>query len=365
VGPSLRQPGRLLPLCDHLGTPTVADLLIALVQAYEIQGSLSIGTALNRHGLDHTAFVRVATAAVATRLIGGTWEQVAEAVAHAFTDGGPLRVFRHSPNTTWRKSWAAGDAVARGLWLADHVRRLRDAPHTPLSTSGWGLQDAQLAGDPVTLALPLSRQIIDHVLLKPAYPAEYHGQSAVEAALMLQSRVADPAGDITGIEVRTCEAAVRIIDKQGPLHGHADRDHCVQYMVAVALLYGELSARHYDDAVAGDPRIDRLRRVIRVSHDPEYTRAYLDPARRAVPARLTVHLRQQAPLSAEILYPLGHPRRRAEATPHVEAKLRSALSLIPGVDVESVRAVLMDYSTLRELPVSSVLDLLTPRDRPF
>ncbi|HET7386551.1 MAG TPA: MmgE/PrpD family protein [Nocardioidaceae bacterium] len=235
--------GGLLPLCDHLtrstgASPTVTDLMTALVQAYEIQGALADGVALNRHGLDHTAFVRVATAAVATRLLGGARDQVAAAVAHAFADAGPLRVFRHAPNVTWRKSWAAGDAVARGVWLADHAMRTAVAPARPLTTPGWGLQEALLDGEPIDLEGPLGSTTAEGVLLKPWFPGEYHGHSSVEAGLSVRLRVLPRLDDVEHIEVATREAAVRIIDKRGPLTGHADRDHCLQYMLVIALLYG-------------------------------------------------------------------------------------------------------------------------------
>lgn len=363
--------GGLLPLCDHLchdgreKPPTVADLLTALAQAYEVQGSLALETALNRHGLDHTAFVRVANAAVATRLLGGDRDAVASAVAHAFTDGGPLRVYRHAPNVTWRKSWAAGDAVARGLRLADHALRLPDAPGTALTTPQWGLQEALLGGEEVRLPGRLGTRVVEAVLLKPAFPAEYHGQSAVEAALALHRGVAPRLEEVRRIDVHACEAAVRIIDKPGPLAGHADRDHCLQYMVAAALVHGELDEHHYGDEVAADPRLEALRGLVHVYEEQAYTRAYHDPDRRAVPARLTVHFDDRSTGAAtetvEIWYPIGHPRRRAEAQPHVVAKLARGLGTALGdVDAGALGDLLLDLERLRRLPVSTLVDLLVP-----
>ncbi|MGH3412068.1 MAG: MmgE/PrpD family protein [Marmoricola sp.] len=358
--------GGLLPLCDHLAgssrdrRPTTADLMVALAQAYEIQGALAGHTALNRHGLDHTGFVRVATAAVATRLLGGRRDQVAAAVAHAFADAGPLRVFRHAPNVTWRKSWAAGDAVARGLWLAGHAVRVDDAPPRPLTTPGWGLQDALLDGEPILLDGPLGSRVAEGVLLKPWFPGEYHGHSAVEATLTLRERVLPWLTEVSRIDVAACEAAVRIIDKRGPLSGHADRDHCLQYMVAIALLYGAPTGRHYGDVVAADPRIDRLREVTSATEDPAYTRAYHDPGQRAVPARVTIHGPAGLAESSEVWFPVGHPRRRAEATPLVEAKLRRGLqTALPDAD-HDLATLLLDADALGALPVDVLLDRLTP-----
>ena len=364
--------GGLLVLCDHLCRtgagvgPTVGDLLLALARAYEIQGSLALETALNRRGLDHTTFVRVATAAVATRLLGGGHDAVASAVAHAFADAGPLRVYRHAPNVTWRKSWAAGEAAARGLWLAEHALRISDAPSWPLTTPGWGLQDAVLGGDTVTLPGPLGTRIVEGVLLKPAFPAEYHGQSSVEAALALHPRVAHRLGEVTRIEVRACEAALRIIDKPGPLLGHADRDHCLQYMVAVALVHGELTEWHYGDQAAADPRVQALRSVVDVTEDPSYTRAYHDAGQRAVPGRVTVQVDASSvggpqQETAEVWFPVGHPRRRREAQPHVRAKLcRGIQTALPAADEAALSALLLDLDRLRGLPVSTLVDALLP-----
>lgn len=324
--------GALLPLLGSAacplrgGRPVVADLLTAMVQAYEIQGVLACGTALNRHGLDHVVFVRVAVSAVATGLLGGTREDVARAVAHAWADGGCLRVYRHAPNVTWRKSWAAGDAARRALQLADLAMRGAEAPRTPLTAPGWGFSDALLRGEPVTLPRPLGASVMPAVLLKPWFPAEFHGQSTVEAAFALHRQVSDRVADVTRVEIRTHESAMRIIDKTGPLAGPADRDHCLQYMVAVALLRGELRAADYDDGAAADPRIDRLRAVTTVAEDERFTREYLDPERGAAASALRVHFHDGEHTEwVEVSFPVGHPARRAEATDHVDAKLRQGL----------------------------------------
>lgn len=217
----------------------------------------------------------------------------------------------------------------------------------------------------MTLPEPLGTRIVEGVLLKPAFPAEYHGESSVEAALVLHRRVADRLEEVRRVEVRACEAALRIIDKTGPLHGHADRDHCLQYMVAVALVHGELTERHYGDEVAADPRVDALRSVVDVVEDPSYTRAYHDPTQRAVPARVTVHL--EGPRSdsgshtEEVWFPVGHPRRRLEAEPYVRAKLcRGIETALPAMDAGSLAELLLDRDRLQQLPVSGLVDALVP-----
>ncbi|MQA97825.1 MAG: bifunctional 2-methylcitrate dehydratase/aconitate hydratase [Streptosporangiales bacterium] len=372
--------GGILAVADHLAAkarteggsgPSVDDVLTAMIQAHEIQGVLALGTAFNRAGLDHVLLVRVATAAVVTRMLGGGVEDVRRAVAHAWADGGALRVYRHAPNVTWRKSWAAGDATARGVRLAQLALAGAEAPRTPLTTPGWGVQDALLGGHEVTLERGLGTYIMENVLLKPWFPAEYHGQTAVEAALALHPRIKDRLGAITKVEIRAQEAAVRIIDKTGPLRNPADRDHSIQYMVAAALLFGELDETHYHDSAAADPGLRRLIDATTVTEDPEYSAAYLDPERRAVPGAVRVH-DADGPIGdwAEVLYPVGHPRRRAEAVPHVRTKLHRALTAFyggtgaaPPSRVEETLGRLTDRESLAEAGAADLLGLLTPDPR--
>ena len=340
---------------------TGRDVLEAMVQAYEVQGTLAGALALNRHGLDHVAYVRIASAGVSARLLGGGRAAVETALANAFLDGAPLRAYRHGPNVTWRKSWAAGDATSRGLRLAQLALADPTVPPAPLTAPGWGFQDALAGGAEIELG-PLGSTVVENVLLKPWFPAEYHGQAAVEAALKLHAEVGARADAVAAVEVVTHESALRIIDKRGPLANPADRDHCLQYMVAVALLRGELTSDLYSDAAAADPRIDRLRELTAVIEDPEYSRAYLDPAERAVASRLRVTFGDGSATGwVEVRFPIGHPRRRAEGEPLVAAKLRSALEGTFGAArAADLAALLDDRERVEALPASDLLEALTP-----
>ena len=359
--------GALLPLADYL-TRTgqrrllVGDVLAAMIRTHEIQGVLAEGNALNRAGLDHVLLVKVATAAIGTRLLGGALAHVRAAVSNAFADGAPLRVYRHAPDAGARKSWAAGDAASRGLWLAYLAMGGEPAyPHV-LTTPTWGLADALLRGEPLVLPRPLGNYVIQHALLKPAFPAEYHGQSAVEAALALHPLVRARVAQVARIEVTTHEAARRIIDKTGPLSNPADRDHCLQYMIAVALLDGELTYAAYEAERAADERIDALRSRMVVREDAAYSASYLDPAERDVANALQVFFADGTMTErVEIRKPLGHPARRREALPYVARKLEQGLrATFPEPRVARLTAQLESRAGLAALPVDALLDLLTP-----
>lgn len=360
--------GGLLPLADHLartGQPLRgADLLSALTRAHEIQGVLALGTALNRHGLDHVAFVRVATAAVAAALLTDDVDVAAAAVSHALVDGAPTRAYRQAPNTGPRKSWAAADATARGVWLAHRAARGEPPVRIPVTAPSYGFSDALLGGTPLALPQPLSTYIVPRVLLKPAWPAEYHAQSALEAALTLRPEVADAENDITTVEVHTHEAAIRIIDKTGPLNGPADRDHCLQYIVAAALLYGEVTAATYHDEVATDPRIDELRAKISVREEPEFTHAYHDPDERAVASRIQIRFADGSVTGpATVRLPVGHPRRRGEARSLVDTKLATGLRGALGPHrAPAGQALLADPDKLAETQLPTIVDALVPDD---
>ena len=326
--------GALLALADArcragdgaaAGPVTVRDLLRAQIQAYEIQGVLALENGFNRLGLDHVLLVRVASAAVAARMLGGDSERVAAALSHAFLDGAALRTYRHGATTGSRKSWAAGDATSRGLWLAYLALRGEMGCPAALSAPRWGFQDVVLRGGELRLARPLGSYVAENVLFKVAFPAEFHGQTAVEAACALHPRVRGRLDDVAEVAIATQESARRIIDKRGPLSSPADRDHCLQYMVAVALLHGELRAEHYRDEAAADPRIDRLRRLTTVREEPRYTEDYLDPSKRAIGNRVQVRFADgSATPAVEVTYPLGHPRRRGEALPRLRSKFTAS-----------------------------------------
>ncbi|GIW08993.1 MAG: 2-methylcitrate dehydratase [Dehalococcoidia bacterium] len=337
----------------------VADVLAAAIRAYEIQGVLALANSFNRVGLDHVLLVRVASAALATALLGGDREQVAAAVSNAWVDGGSLRVYRHAPNTGSRKSWAAGDAASRAVWLALLIRAGEMGYPSALTTPQWGFQDALFRGQPLVLARPFGSYVMEHVLFKVSFPAEFHAQTAAEAAFSLAPLVQERLEEVERIVIETQEPALRIITKQGPLTNPADRDHCLQYIVAIALLFGTITADHYQDAVAADPRIDRLRERMVVVENPAYSAAYLDPDRRAIPNAVQVFFRDGTSTPrVEVEYPLGHPRRRAEALPLLEQKFaQSVRQALPAPQAAYVLDRCRDRAGLLALAVPEFLAL--------
>ncbi|MBW8889379.1 MAG: bifunctional 2-methylcitrate dehydratase/aconitate hydratase [Fibrobacteres bacterium] len=306
---------------------TIADVLRAAVKAHEIQGVLALENAFNRVGLDHVLSVRVASAAVIATMLGGTRDQVLAAVSHAFIDGGALRTYRHAPNTGSRKSWAAGDATARGAWLAFMALRGEMGYPSALTAPQWGFDDVILRGKPLALARPLGTYVMENVLFKVSFPAEFHAQTAVEAALRLHPQVKDRLDAIARVEIGTQEPALRIIDKAGPLHNPADRDHCLQYMAAIGLIKGSLAAEDYSDSTAADPRIDALRAKMVCREETAYTRDYLDPSKRSIANDLKIFFADGGATEKVVVeYPLGHKRRRQESIPHLFAKLEANLA---------------------------------------
>ena len=333
------------------------DVLNAMVQAYEVQGVLALDNAFNRVGIDHVILVRVASAAVATRLLGGTRDQVANAVSQAWLDGGPLRTYRHAPNTGSRKSWAAGDATRRAVQLALWTLAGEMGYATALTAPTWGFQDAMFRGGTVTLSRPLGNYVMENILFKVSFPAEFHGQTAVEAALQLHPLVKDRWDQITRIQLETQEPAIRIISKTGPLHNPADRDHCLQYMVAVALVHGSLTAHHYDADAAANPLIDRLRERMVVGEMPRYSRDYLDPDKRSIGNSLRIFFADGTETPRiEIEYPLGHRRRRDEARPALVDKFRqNAAARLR--DVDGIVSLFQNADQLDALSVSQFVEL--------
>lgn len=344
---------------------TVRDLFSAMIKAHEIQGVLSLENSFNRVGLDHVLLVRVATAAVATAILGGSKEQIINAVSNAWADGASLRVYRHAPNTGSRKSWAAGDATSRGVRLALMALKGEMGYPSVLSATTWGFSDALCRGKALSLPRPLGSYVMENVLFKIAYPAEFHGQTAVECALRLHKDLRERIDEIDQVTIATTEPAIRIIDKRGPLHNPADRDHCLQYMVAVALLFGELTAHHYSDAVAADPRIDALREKMAVVEEPQYSRDYLDPDKRSIANALQVRFRDGS-IAGKIAieYPLGHRRRRAEGLPLLIQKFAHSLaSRFPPQRGEVILDLCLARERLEKTPVAEFVGLLTDSDR--
>jgi 2-methylcitrate dehydratase len=317
--------GGLLALGEHLEL-TVRDVLVAAIKAYEIQGVLALENSLNRAGMDHVVFVRIATAAVAAGLLGGTRDQIINAVSNAWADGGPLRVYRHAPNTGSRKSWAAGDATSRGVWHGFIALRGEMGYPSVLTVKTWGFRDALMRGKDIVLARPLGSYVMENILFKISFPAEFHAQTAVECALRLHPKVKDRLDAIESIEISTHESAIRIIDKTGPLHNPADRDHCLQYMTAIGMIFGELTADHYEDKIARDPRIDALRAKMAVSENRTYSADYLDPDKRSIANAVQVFFKDGTSTErVAVEYPLGHRRRRGEGVPLLMKKFESTL----------------------------------------
>lgn len=356
--------GGILAVADYLDRNgerlTVRDLLAAMIQAHEIQGCLALENSFNRVGFDHVLLVKVATAALTAKLLGGDEKQIQDTLSQAWIDAGPLRTYRHAPNTGSRKSWAAGDATRRGLQLAWITIQGEMGYATPLSAPRWGFNDVLMGDHPVRLESKLESYVMENVLFKISFPAEFHAQTAVEAAIKLYPKVKNKWDKIDKIEIHTHESAIRIIDKKGPLRNPADRDHCLRYMTAIGLLFGELNAEHYEDKVAEDPRIDELRQKMVMIEKPRYSREYLDPKLRSIANALTVYMKDGTTLGpVEVEYPLGHRKRRAEATPLLFEKCESnLLTHYKKREVHELIHLFHDRESLEKLRVSELMDRL-------
>ncbi len=341
---------------------SMADVLAAMIKAYEIQGVLALENSFNRVGLDHVVLVKVATAAVVTSLLGGDRGRIADALSQAWIDGQSLRTYRHAPNTGPRKSWAAGDAAARGVWLA--LMTMRGEPGYPsaLTAKNWGFYDVSFRGEPFRFQRPYGSYVMENILFKASFPAEFHAQTAVECALMLHEKVRCRLDRIDKIVLSTQEPAIRIISKTGTLHNPADRDHCLQYMVAVALVRGRLTADDYSDEAASDPRIDLLRSQMVVEEEPRYSRDYLDPDKRSIGNAVQVFFKDGSDTGkVEMEYPLGHRRRRKEAIPLLMKKFRNSLaSWLTDEQADEVIHHCSDQGKLSATPVNHFVELFLP-----
>jgi 2-methylcitrate dehydratase len=340
----------------------VGDVLTAMIKAHEIQGVIALENSFNRVGLDHVLLVRVATSAVVAGLLGCSREDIINAVSNAWIDGGSLRTYRHSPNTGSRKSWAAGDATSRGVWHALMARKGEMGYPSALSAKTWGFYDVLFKGNHFDLPRPFGSYVMENILFKISYPAEFHGQTAVEAAIRLHPYVKDHLGEIEKIVITTQESALRIIDKKGPLYNPADRDHCIQYMTAIGLIYGELTAAHYEDEIAADPRIDALRARMECVENPQYSRDYLDPEKRSIANAVQVFFKDGSlTRNMAIEYPLGHRRQREEGLPLLLEKFKNSLER--HFSAERYRRILelcASQSRLEATPVSDFVDLFVP-----
>jgi 2-methylcitrate dehydratase len=341
---------------------TMKDVLTGMIKAHEIQGCLALENSFNKVGLDHVLLVKVASTAVVAQMLGLARDEILNAVSLAWVDGQSLRTYRHSPNTGSRKSWAAGDATSRAVRLALIARTGEMGYPSVLTAKTWGFYDVLFKGNTFKFQRKYESYVMENVLFKISFPAEFHSQTAVEAAMTLHRELAKSGRrpeDIVKITIRTHEACIRIIDKKGPLDNPADRDHCIQYMVAVPLLFGRLTAGDYEDAIAADPRIDILRDKIVCVEDPQFTKNYHDPKKRSIANALTVEFKGGKTLKEVVVeYPIGHARRRNEGIPLLEAKFRTNLARsFPAKQQQAILAVSLDQKVLEAMPVHEYVDL--------
>ncbi|MFC5649313.1 bifunctional 2-methylcitrate dehydratase/aconitate hydratase [Paenibacillus solisilvae] len=335
------------------------DVLTAMIKAHEIQGVLALENSFNRVGLDHVILVKAASTAVVTALLGGTREAVVDALSHAWIDGHALRTYRHAPNTGSRKSWAAGDAASRAVRLSLMVMKGEMGYPSALTAKGWGFYDVLYGGNAFCFQRPYGSYVMENVLFKIAFPAEFHAQTAVEGAFQLHPSLVNRLDDIAAITITTHESAIRIIDKRGPLHNPADRDHCLQYMVAIGLLHGCLSADHYEDSTAADPRIDALRHKMIVREDPLYTKDYLDPGKRSITNAIQIAFKDGSSTAKIVTeYPIGHRRRRQEGIPLLVKKFEMNLATrFPARHTQTILGICRDQQVLETMPVHEFMDL--------
>jgi 2-methylcitrate dehydratase len=360
--------GGILTLADYLTRTkqrsfNVGDVLTAMIKTHEIQGILALENSFNRVGLDHVLLVRVATAAIAASMLGGTIDQIISALSNAWTDGGALRVYRHAPNTGPRKSWAAGDATSRGVRLALMAMRGEMSYPSALSAKTWGYYDVLFKGEPFSMGRQLESYVMENVLFKISFPAEFHGQTAVECAIKLHGQVKHRLDEIEKVIITTQESAIRIIDKTGPLYSPADRDHCIQYMTAIGLIFGELTADHYEDRVASDPRIDALRAKMICLEDAKYSKDYLDPDKRSIANAVQVFFKDGSSTQKVVVeYPLGHRRRRAEGMPLLIQKFAANIAsrLVPE-QCQTIMDLCLDPERLRTTPVDKFMDMFVSK----
>jgi 2-methylcitrate dehydratase len=360
--------GGILATADWLSRTRVAagkpplvmrDVLTGMIKAHEIQGIIALENSFNRVGLDHVVLVKVATTAVVANMLGGTHDEIVNAVSNAWIDGQSLRTYRHAPNAGSRKSWAAGDATSRGVRLALMALKGEMGYPSALTANTWGFYDVLFKGKPFTIARPYGSYVMENVLFKISFPAEFHAQTAVECAVALHTHVRDRLQDIEKIVITTHESAIRIIDKKGPLHNPADRDHCIQYMIAVGLMKGGLTAADYEDDVAADPRIDTLRNKMECVEDKAWTREYLDPEKRSIANAVQVFFKDgTSTQKVGVEYPIGHRRRRKDGIPLLELKFRTNLARrFAAKQQNAILEVCSVAKVLEAMPVNEFVDL--------
>jgi 2-methylcitrate dehydratase len=360
--------GGILATADWLSRTTekkftIKDVLTAMIKAHEIQGCIALENSFNKVGLDHVILVKVASTAVVAQMMGLTRDQALAAVSLAWIDGHSLRTYRHFPNAGSRKSWAAGDATSRAVRLALIAKTGEMGYPSALTAKTWGFYDVSFKGQAFKFQRPYGSYVMENVLFKISFPAEFHSQTGVEAAMTLYKQMqaaGKTSDDIKKITIRTHEACIRIIDKKGPLNNFADRDHCIQYMVAVPFIFGRLTARDYEDEIAADPRIDALREKIVCIEDPAYTVDYHDPDKRSIANAITVEFNDGTVFDeVAVEYPVGHARRRAEGIPLLIEKYKINLARIyDGDKQKKIIDLCLDYNKLTATPVNEFMDLM-------
>ena len=361
--------GAILAVADFLSQQNVAagkppltmhDVLTAMIKAHEIQGILALENSFNRVGLCHVLLVRVASTAVATQMMGGTREQIIDALSQAWLDGSSLRTYRHSPNAGPRKSWAAGDATSRAVRLADFTMRGEIGYPSVLTAPTWGFYDVSFNGKPFEFTMTYGSYVMENILFKISFPAEFHSQTAAEASVQLHPEVKDRLSEIEKIVIHTHESAIRIISKSGPLNNPADRDHCLQYMTAVPLAFGNLVAEDYEDSFhAANPIIDELREKMEIHENPTYSKEYLEPEKRSIANAMQVFFKDGSSTEqVEINYPVGHRRRREEGIPLLEEKFKANLATrFPAKRSAKIFDLCKDQKALEQTAVNDFMDL--------
>ncbi|MBT3204500.1 MAG: bifunctional 2-methylcitrate dehydratase/aconitate hydratase [Gammaproteobacteria bacterium] len=362
--------GAILALADYQSRSRVAkgeapltmkDVLVAMVQAHEVQGVIALENCFNRVGLDHVMLVRIASAAVAARMLGCNRDEICTAVSHAWLDGSSLRTYRHAPNTGSRKSWAAGDASSRGLFLALMAQRGEMGYPSAITAKTWGFQDVSFKGNELVFNQPYETYVMENILFKISFPAEFHAQTAVEAAITLHDTMLSmdkTVDDIQTITLETQESGDRIINKTGKLDNPADRDHCLQYMVAVGLLKGRLNAEDYEDDVASDVRIDQLRDKMTVKENERFTREYLEADKRAIGNAIHITFTDGRTINESVDYPVGHRRRRDEGIPLLKEKFeRYVRGRISQKNSEEILSICSTQESFEQLSVNDMMDL--------
>lgn len=360
--------GSILAVSDYVSRQRMAqgkqplrikDVLEMMIKAHEIQGILALENSFNRVGLDHVLLVKIASTAVATKLLGGGREEIINALSNAWIDNASLRTYRHAPNTGSRKSWAAGDATSRAVYLGMLAIKGEMGYPSALTAPEWGFQDVLFNKQTVTLQRPLDSYVMENILFKVSYPAEFHAQTAAEAAIQLHPKVKNRFHEIDKIVISTHESAIRIIDKKGPLNNPADRDHCLQYITAIALMEGNIVAEHYEHEFAANPLIDQLRDKMIVTENEQYTKDYLDPEKRSIANAVQVHFTDGTKTEmVECEYPLGHRFRRQEAIPQIDKKFSNNIAThFTMKQQEKIELAFANQETLRSLSVNEFMDL--------